>query len=53
MLSNSDPTNYVDDPFFDDLYQDYKINRIMAKRLINSKADGRDAIRELLMTNYD
>ena len=53
MLSNSDPTNYVDDPFFDDLYQDYKINRIMAKRLINSKADGRDAIRELLITNYE
>ena len=53
MLSNSDPTNYVDDPFFDDLYKDYKINRILAKRLINSKADGRDAIRELLITNYD
>lgn len=52
MLSNSDPTNYVDDPFFDDLYKDYKINRILAKRLINSKADGRDAIRELLITNY-
>ena len=53
MLSNSDPTNYIDDPFFDDLYKDYKINRILAKRLINSKADGRDAIRELLITNYD
>ena len=52
MLSNSDPTNYIDDPFFDDLYKDYKINRILAKRLINSKADGRDAIRELLITNY-
>ena len=53
MLSNSDPTNYIDDPFFDDLYKDYKINRILAKRLINSKADGRDAIRQLLITNYD
>lgn len=53
MLSNSDPTNYIDDPFFDDLYKDYRINRILAKRLINSKADGRDAIRELLITNYD
>lgn len=52
MLSNSDPTNYIEDPFFDDLYRDYKINRILAKRLINSKADGRDAIRELLITNY-
>ncbi len=53
MLSNSDPTNYTDDLFFDDLYKDYKINRILAKRLINSKADGRDAIRELLITNYE
>lgn len=53
MLSNSDPTNYTDDPFFDDLYKEYKINRILAKRLINSKADGRDAIRELLITNYE
>ncbi len=53
MLSNSDPTNYTDDLFFDDLYKDYKINRILAKRLINSKADGRDTIRELLITNYE
>ncbi len=53
MLSNSDPTNYIADPFFDDLYSGYSIHRIMAKRLINSKADGRSAIRELLITNYD
>ena len=42
-----------DQYLFDDLYKDYKINRILAKRLINSKVDGRDAIRELLITNYD
>ena len=53
MLSNSDPTNYVNDTFFDDLYQGYNINRILAKRLINANADGRSAIRELLITNYD
>lgn len=53
MLSNSDPTNYADDPFFDDLYQDYNINRILAKRMINAKADGRGEIHELLITNYD
>ncbi|MCL2672895.1 MAG: DNA adenine methylase [Alphaproteobacteria bacterium] len=52
MLSNSDPTNYIADPFFDDLYADFNIHRVMAKRLINSKADGRDEIRELLITNY-
>lgn len=53
MLSNSDPTNYTDDPFFDDLYRDYNINRILAKRMINAKADGRGEIHELLITNYD
>ncbi len=52
MLSNSDPTNYTDDMFFDDLYQNYNINRILAKRIINSKADSRGEIRELLITNY-
>jgi DNA adenine methylase len=53
MLSNSDPTNYSDDRFFDDLYSDFNINRVMARRQINSKADGRNAIRELLITNYE
>lgn len=52
MLSNSDPTNAGEDPFFDDLYKNYNIYRIWAKRLINSKATGRSAIRELLITNY-
>lgn len=52
MLSNSDPTNVGSDPFFDDLYQDYNICRILAKRLINSNSDGRGEIRELLITNY-
>jgi len=52
MLSNSDPTNYIADPFFDDLYSNFTINRVMAKRLINANADGRNEIRELLITNY-
>lgn len=52
MLSNSDPTNVGSDPFFDDLYQDYNIYRILAKRLINSNSDGRGEIREILITNY-
>lgn len=52
MLSNSDPTNVGPDPFFDDLYQDYNIYRILAKRLINSNSDGRGEIREILVTNY-
>lgn len=52
MLSNSDPTNEAPDPFFDDLYKDYNIYRILAKRLINSNAEKRGEIREILITNY-
>ncbi|NEP31917.1 MAG: DNA adenine methylase [Moorea sp. SIO3B2] len=52
MLSNSDPTNYVDDLFFDDLYQGFKIERVSASRRINSKGNSRGEIRELLVTNY-
>ena len=53
MISNSDPTNVGPDPFFDDLYKDYNIYRILAKRLINANPDGRSEIREILITNYD
>lgn len=53
MLSNSDPTNVNLDLFFDDLYKDYNIYRIQAKRLINANPNGRSAIREILITNYD
>ena len=53
ILSNSDPTNYnVHDNFFDDLYKDFNIDRIDAKRFINSKGDNRGPIRELLISNY-
>ncbi|MDJ0659729.1 MAG: DNA adenine methylase [Crocosphaera sp.] len=52
MLSNSDPTNYIDDPFFDELYKDFNISRILASRMINSKGNKRGKIREILVTNY-
>jgi len=52
MLSNSDPTNYVNDLFFDDLYQGFTIERILAYRRINSKGSSRGNIREILVTNY-
>ena len=53
MLSNSDPTNHnADDHFFDDLYSKYNIYRIWAKRIINANPNGRDGVRELLITNY-
>lgn len=53
MLSNSDPKNYdVNDMFFDDLYSDYNIIRVNAKRSINSKGNGRGSITEILVKNY-
>lgn len=53
MLSNSDPKNIdPDDDFFDSLYANYDINRIYAKRRINSNAHNRGYITELLIKNY-
>ena len=53
VLSNSDPKNVnKKDNFFDDLYQDYTIERINAKRMINSKGTKRGNITELLVVNY-
>ena len=52
ILSNSDPKNTVpDDEFFDDLYSGFKIDRILCNRAINSKANKRGAITELLIGN--
>lgn len=52
VLSNSDPKNIdVNDEFFDDLYKAYSIRRIPATRMINSKADSRGRINELLICN--
>ncbi|MFA7371586.1 MAG: DNA adenine methylase [Sphaerochaetaceae bacterium] len=52
-LSNSDPKNVnPEDNFFDELYADYKIKRIEASRMINSKVSGRGKISELLITNF-
>ncbi len=53
MLSNSDPQNTnEDDRFFAELYQDYCIYKEKARRTINSKADRRGTIWELVITNY-
>jgi len=37
---------------FDNLYGKFHIHRIRARRAINSKADGRGEISEILVTNY-
>jgi|TARA_B110001452_G_scaffold223135_1_gene196253 DNA adenine methylase len=53
LLSNSDPKNTVkDDEFFDELYSDFKIDRVFANRAINSNPDRRGKISELLIQNY-
>lgn len=54
MLSNSDPKNTnADDCFFDDLYNNFNIRRVQAKRAINSKGGSRGSISEILVTNYE
>lgn len=53
MLSNSDPKNTdPEDDFFDSIYSNFNINRVNAKRSINSKADKRKSIKEIVVTNY-
>lgn len=52
LISNSDPKNSDEsDSFFDDLYSNYTIMRVSAKRMINSKATGRGNVNELLICN--
>jgi len=52
MLSNSDPKNEdPNDNFFDELYSDFIIERVLAKRMINCKGEKRGVIRELIITN--
>jgi DNA adenine methylase len=53
MLSNSDPRNEnPSDTFFDDLYSNYRIERVPAKRIINCNGARRGEINELIITNY-
>ena len=53
MLSNSDGrARNTEDDFFDKLYKDYFIERVYAKRFINSDASKRGALTELLIRNY-
>ncbi len=52
LLSNSDPQNVDEsDTFFEDLYRGYTIKKVEAVRAINSKADKRGKITELLINN--
>jgi DNA adenine methylase len=52
ILSNSDVKGKNnDDDFFDDLFSDFKIKRVKAKRSINANAEKRGILTELLITN--
>ncbi len=54
MLSNSDPKNTdPSDNFFDELYANFHITRVPAKRMINSNSTKRSAINEIIVTNYN
>lgn len=53
VASNSDPQKADEnDMFFDNLYRNYSIKRIQAKRAINSKSEGRGNVSELLISNF-
>lgn len=52
ILSNSDVKGInPNDDFFDDLFCDYQINRVLAKRSINSDSKNRGKLQELLISN--
>jgi DNA adenine methylase len=53
MLSNSDVKGKdLNDNFFDDIYSDFIIKRVKARRSINADPDKRGELNELLITNY-
>lgn len=52
ILSNSDVKGKnIDDNFFDDLYCDFNIQRVDARRSINANPEKRGKLTELLITN--
>ncbi len=53
VLSNSDVKGKdIRNDFFDDLYSDYNISRVEARRNINANPNKRGKLTELLITNY-
>ncbi len=54
ILSNSDVKGKnPDDIFFDNLYKNYNISRIKARRSISANGKKRGLLNELLITNYE
>lgn len=52
MLSNSDSTNEDGSSFFEQLYEGYAFNRILAPRFINAYAEKREKQMEVVIKNY-
>ncbi|MFY8186319.1 MAG: DNA adenine methylase [Flavobacterium sp.] len=53
MLSNSDVKGKdTNDNFFDEIYSEFFISRVKARRSINANPDKRGELNELLITNY-
>jgi len=46
MMSNNNT------PFINELYENYNIHVIKAKRMINSNPLGRGSVEEVIITNY-
>jgi DNA adenine methylase len=54
MLSNSDVKGKdLNDTFFDEIYSEFSISRVKAKRSINANPEKRGELNELLITNYN
>lgn len=53
LLSNSDPRHArPDDHFYAEAYPDFRVETVQARRRINSRADRRRYVSELLILNY-
>lgn len=53
MLSNSDVKGKdINDNFFDEIYSEFSIARVKARRSINANPEKRGELNELLITNY-
>lgn len=53
MLSNSDVKGKeTNDNFFDEIYSEFSISRVKARRIINANPEKRGELNELLITNY-
>ena len=52
MLSNSDSKDKNDVCYFEDLYEGYDIQRVLASRFINADPDKRKKLTEVVIRNY-